>query len=504
MRSGQEYIASLRDGRRIYLDGELIRDVTTHPAFAAPVQTIAGLYDAAKDPARAPQMTCRPPELDGEVNAIWLIPRSREDLDRRRRAHQFWQDLTFGLMGRTPDHVASFLVGFAGAAEVFGRGGAQFADNVRRYYRRAATQDLYLAYTILPPQGDRSKPAHQQRNPHFYAGVVKERDGGIVLRGAQVIGTGAALANEVFLSSIVPLRQGDENYAISVVVPVAAEGLKLFPRRPYTTVGKHVFDYPLSSRFDETDAVVILDDVFMPWENVFIYKNIQLTQAQFFETPAHVLGNFQALIRLSTKLQFLIGLAQRICEAHGTDVLPPVQSQLGCLAAYAAAADAFVTAAGQDAIIDQFGVARPNPGMVNGGLVLQPMIVSGALNLVRELAGGGPLAMPSSAEMLLAGPTADDVREYYQSGHASAEDRVKLLKLAWDLIGTEFGGRQMQYEMFYAGAPFITQARNYAAYDWTRPRRLVEECLAQYGLPRAGDEPPRAGDRPRGGSGAAE
>ncbi len=486
MRSGQEYIASLRDGRRLYLDGELIRDVTAHPAFAAPVRTIASLYDAASDPANARDMACQVPEMDGTVNAIWLIPRSRADLDARRRAHQLWQNMTFGLMGRTPDHVAAFLVGFAGAAEVFGRGGTRFADNVRRFYRRAANQDLYVAYTILPPQGDRSKPAHQQKNPHFYAGVVKERDGGIVLRGAQGIGTAAALANEVFLSSIVPLRPGDENYAISVVIPVASEGLKLFPRRPYTTLGKHVFDYPLSSRFDETDAMAVLDDVFVPWENVFVYRDIQLTQAQFFETPAHVLGNFQALIRLSTKLQFLIGLAKRLCEVHGTDVLPPVQSQLGYLAAYAEAADAFVRAAGEAAVVDPFGVARPDVEMIYGGLVLQPMIVSGALSLVRELAGGGPIAMPSSAEMLLADPTAEDVREYYQSGHASAEDRVKLLKLAWDLIGTEFGGRQMQYEMFYAGAPFITQARNYMAYDWKRPGRLVEECLAQYGLPPAG------------------
>ncbi len=475
MRSGQEYLASLRDGRRLYLDGELIRDVTDHPAFAAPVRTIAGLYDAARDPANVRAIACHPPELDGEVNAIWLIPRSREDM-------------TFGLMGRTPDHVAAFLAGFAGAAELFARSGAQFAENVRRYYRRAAEQDLYVAYTIVPPQGDRSKPAHQQKNPYFYAGVVKERDGGIVLRGAQGIGTAAAFANEVFLSSIVPLRPGDENYAISVVMPMASEGLKIFPRRPYTTLGKHVYDYPLSSRFDETDAMIVLDDVFVPWEQVFVYRDIQMTQAQFFDTPAHVLGNFQALLRLSTKLQFLIGIAKRICELHGTDVLPPVQSQLGTLAAYAAAADAFVLAAGQAAAVDRFNVMRPSVEMVYGGLVLQPMIVNAALTLVRELVGAGPIAMPSSAEMLLAESTAADVREYYQSGHASAEDRVKLFRLAWDLIGTEFAGRQMQYEMFYAGAPFITQARNYLAYDWQRPARLVEECLAQYGLPQPAGE----------------
>ncbi|HWP34136.1 MAG TPA: 4-hydroxyphenylacetate 3-hydroxylase N-terminal domain-containing protein [Thermodesulfobacteriota bacterium] len=484
MRTGQAYLESLRDGRRVYLDGEAVADVATHPAFAAPAREIARLYDLAADPAHAAAATFRDPESGAARNAIWLIPRSRDDLEARRRVHELWQEATFGLMGRSPDHVASFLTGFAASLDLFARGGRQFADNVWRFYRKASAEDLYLAYAIVPPQGDRSKPAHQQEDRHFYAGVVKERDGGIVLRGAQGIGTAAALADYVFVSSIVPLRPGDEDYAISVVIPLNAPGLKIYPRRPYATIGGSLYDYPLSSRFDETDALVVLDDVFVPWEQVFVYRNVELVQAQFFEGPAHVLGNFQALVRLSVKLRFLLGLAKRICEAHGTDALPPVQSQLGELAAHAAVVEALVRAAAQAPVV-RGGVAWPDVEAVYAGLVLQPAICEAMLRTLRELAGGGLIALPSSAAMFTSEATAADVRRYFRSGALSAEERVKLLKLAWDLVGTEFGGRQLQYELFYAGAPFIVRHRTYRAHDWRRATRLVDRCLAGYALPGA-------------------
>lgn len=482
MRSGQDYVASLDDGRAIYLGNERVDRVSTHPAFAAAVRTVASMYDALADSSGSEPAGSEPGNPDGPARSIWLIPRSVADLDTRRRAHQVWQELSFGVMGRTPDHVASLLSGFASAPSVFAKGDPQFAENVRRYHAESADQDRYIAYTIVPPQGDRSKPAHQQSDPHFYAGVVKERDDGIVLRGAMGVGTGVPLADAVFLSPYPPLRPGDEDYAISVAFPVASKGVKIFPRRSYATAATSVFDYPLSSRFDETDSLLVLDDVFVPWENVFVYRSLELTQAQWSETAGHLLANFQALIRLATKLRFLIGLARRVTEMHGTIALPPVQGQLGHLAAYAATVDAFVHAAQTTAVIDEHGVARPNPEMVYSALVLQPTIVNTAVNLARELAGGGLIALPSSADAFRSDLVGEDVRHYYQGGSASAEDRTKLLKLAWEMVGSEFAGRQMQYEFFYAGAPFVCQARNYRFYDWSRPSRLVDRCLADYEL----------------------
>jgi 4-hydroxyphenylacetate 3-monooxygenase len=475
----------------VHLGGEVVRDVTRHPAFAGAVRTVAGLYDLAAEPDRATVMRRRSPELGEEISTFWLVPRSRDDLVARRRAHQAWQERTLGLMGRTPDHVAAFFAGFAGRPELFARAGAEWADRLLTYYRWAAREQPYLAYAVLPPQGDRSKPAHQQPNPHHYAGVVAERDGGIVLRGAQGIATGAAIADEVFVSSIVPLSPGDEAYAISVVVPVGTPGLVVYPRRPFATAGQ-AFDYPLSSRFDETDAMVVLHDVFVPWERVFVYRDVQLTQAQFFETAAHTLGNFQALVRLEHKLRFLAGLARAVCQAHGTDGLPPVQSQLGQLAAYAATVEGLVAAAAAEPMVDEQGVAHPDPRIVNAGLVVQQLMVSNAVALTRELVGAGPIAVPASAEIFRS-DAADDVRVHYAAGLTPAEDRLKLLKLVWDLVGSEFGGRQAHYEVFYAGAPFITQARNGRVYDWDRAADMVRRCLEGYGLDTGLEAGRRAG-----------
>ena len=280
--------ASLRDGRAIFLDGERVDDVTKHPAFAESVRRIAERYDAA---AESPDITtCLDPESGRRIGAMWLIPRSAEDLGRRRAVHRFWAEGSYGLMGRTPDHVASVLTGFAGWRQLFDRGGRQFGDNVVRFYERARDEDLYVAYAIVPPQIDRSTPAHKHPEPFLHPGVVKETDAGIVIRGAHSIATSVTMADWLYVSYITPLAPGDVDYAISLVVPVGAEGLRLLPRRPYATIATSVYDYPLSARFDEVDTTVVFDDVFVPWDQVFVYKNVELVTAQFHESPAHVQG----------------------------------------------------------------------------------------------------------------------------------------------------------------------------------------------------------------------
>jgi len=195
---------------------------------------------------------------------------------------------------------------------VFARGSDSFGQNVTRFYRKLLNEDFYATYVIIPPQVDRSKTAKDQEDAFMQVGVCREKDGGIVVRGAQMLGTASAISNYLFVSCIVPLQPGDEDYALSFVTPMDSPGLKLYCRPPYAVGKPSVFDYPLSTRFDETDALMVFDDVFVPWENVFVYRDVGLVRAQFFETPAHVLGNNQAQIRLTTKMQFLLGIARKI------------------------------------------------------------------------------------------------------------------------------------------------------------------------------------------------
>ena len=476
MRSGQHYLESLDDERHVYVNGERVRHVSAHPAFQGVTQTIASLYDAALEPSN--DMIFAEPGTGVKGNKVFMIPRSLEDLQQRRVAIQTWAKLTNGLAGRSPDHVGSFLAGFASAADIFG----PFAGNVSRVYHKLLSDDLYISYAIIPPQVDRSKTAQGLEDAFTQVGVYDEKDGGIIVRGSQMLATGGAISNYVFVSCIPPLRPGDEDYALSFVVPTDAPGLKLYCRRPYALGQPSAFDYPLSTRFDESDALVVFDDVFVPWENVFVYRNVELVREQFFKTPAHVLGNNQAQIRLTTKVKFLIGLARKVAATNRIDEIPSVQENLGELASLAAIVEGMVLASEASAVFDRNGVARPNPRFLYGAMGLQAELYPRVLHLLRQMVGAGVIQVPSSYRELVNPETESDIKRYVKSPGVPSEERVKLFKLAWDAVGSEFAGRHHQYELFYAGAPYVAKGYAYRNYGYDEAVSLVDAFLSSYGL----------------------
>src|SRR6266436_324239 len=247
MRTGSDYLRSLNDGRQVFIDGERVKDVTAHVAFREAARSLARLYDIAAAPQMRELMTFISPKTGEPVLRAYQIPRSHADLRARRLFSETWAEATFGLMGRAPDHVAGFFCGYASTPQFFAAAGQQFADNLVAFYEFMRDNHIYCTYAIVPPQIDRSKPAHQQSDPTLYAGVVKERDDGIIIKGAQQLATGGALSDFIQLSCIQPLQPGDENYANCLAVPVNAPGVTLIPRRPFATGATNSFDYPLSS-----------------------------------------------------------------------------------------------------------------------------------------------------------------------------------------------------------------------------------------------------------------
>lgn len=481
-RSGKEYVEALSDNRRVFVDGEYVSDVAAHPAFAGAVESIARVYDLVNDPANAEELTFPSPTNGAPVNLSFLIPRGEDDLRRRRVALRRIAESTFGLMGRGPEHVAGFLAGWAGRADVFAEGGPRFAENVTRFYQFVRDNDLYCSYAIVPPQIDRSKPAHQQADPHLYAGVKAEREDGIVISGAQMLGTGAAISDYLVLSCIVPLQEGDEDQAISVAVPIGAQGLKIYSRRSYAEAASSVYDYPLATRFDETDALIVFDDVFVPWERVFIFRDRKIATDQWNRTPAHMLGNNQAQIRFSVKLDLLAGLAMRVARMNGSEKFPPVRGVLGELAAHASMVSGLVYAQEQNCELDEHGVAWPGRAECFATMTLQSDFYPKLLHLVRDLCGGGVIQLPSSAADFANPEALADFERYVQSPGYPTTERVKLLKLVWDMIGSEFASRHQQYEMFYAGAPFLVRMRMSQIYDFDAADALVSGALAGYDL----------------------
>lgn len=478
MRTGGDYLAALSDDREIYVDGERVEDVVKHPAFAPICATVADLYDVAADPANG--MIYDSPETGDSANLIYSIPRSKEQLAARRHAIETWSRRTNGWVGRSPDHVASFLAGFAAHPEAFRTDAHDLGSNVTAYHERAARESLFLSYAIIPPQVSRATTAHAWEGDFIQVGVVDERDDGIIVRGAQMLATGGAIADEIFVSCIKPLTPEDRDFALGLVVPVRAPGLKLYCRRPYATAATSRYDYPLSTRYDETDALLVFDDVFIPWERVFVCRDVNGVRQQFFSTGAHILGNWQAQIRFAVKLQFLAGLAMKVARTNGSDRIPGVQEKLGELASIASLVESAVLAAEYAAEPDEAGMWIPRPRSLYGAMGLQAELYPRVLATVRDLVGGGVLQVPSSVEDMRNPALRTDIDRYIQSPGVPAEERVKLFKLVWDAVSSEFGGRHHQYEMFYAGAPFVAKGYAYRNYGFDEPVAAVDAFLNSY------------------------
>jgi 4-hydroxyphenylacetate 3-monooxygenase len=485
LRTGAAFLADLKASERtVFVDGERVKDPTSHPAFRAGARSIARLFDCAAAPGNRELMTYAVPETGRRAWRAYQIPRTHADLKAKRLASEKWAEETFGLMGRTPDHVSNFFAGFAAKPSVFAAAGQQYADNVVKFYEYLRDNHLYVAYAIVPPQIDRSKPAHQQADPHLYAGVVKETDAGIVLSGGQQLATGAVYADYLHLSCIHPLRPGDESYAVSVAIPLNAPGVRLYSRRAFAMHATSTFDYPLTSRFDETDCFVVLDNVLVPWERVFCYRNLALCWDQWWKTPSHLYGNLQAQARYATKLRFLLGLAKRMNEATGNDAAPPVQVEMGELAAFASIVEGMVQAQETMATVDDEGVLWPSRTALYSVMALQGEINPRMIDIVRELTGAAMITLPSSLADFENPESAADMERYFRSATTDARSRVALMRLAWDFIGTELGNRHQQYEKFYGGASFLVKMNVYRAYDFARAGNLVDAAL---GLPPVED-----------------
>ena len=302
----------------------------------------------------------------------------------------------------------------------------------------------------------------------------------MTVTGAKMLGTSAIMANEVFVTCIQPLREGDEPYAVSFAVPMNIPGLKVLSRKSYEENAASVFDNPLASRYDENDAVLYFDEVTVPWERVFVAGDVAMCQKQFHATPAHVYQNYQCQIRLVVKLRFLVGLARKIADANGITDFPQTRETLGELAAEAAMVEGLVLA--MESKGSHWGdYFVPDRHLLYSAQSLTQRLYPKFITTLRSLAGGALIMLPSGVDDL-EGELAKLSLEAQSSPTLSPIERVKFFKLAWDAIGSEFASRHTQYEMFYAGAEFVVKGHSFRTYDWDAATESVEELLASYDL----------------------
>lgn len=479
-KTGTEHIESLRDGREVFINGERVDDVTEHPAFRNAVRSAAALYDYQAAPENLELMTFQPEGSQRRINRAWQFPTSLDELIQRRKALEAWARQSYGFLGRSPDHVASALIGQRMGIDVFREHGEDRARALAEYVDHISKNDLFLTYVIINPQSERSKDWGEQEE-ELVARIVDEDSAGITIRGAKMLGTSSIMANEVLVANLQPLKPGEEDLAFSCALPMNAKGLKVLSRKSYEYSSTSVYDNPLASRFDENDALMYFDDVKVPWDRVFVYRDTDMCRRQFHDTPGHIFQNYQAQIRLTVKLKFLIAVARRLTETIGTINIPSVREQLGGLAAHVGMVEA--TLHGMETAGNHWNGTPyyvPHRHFLYSAQVTTQDLYPRIMNMIRELAGGAFIMLPSSVADWANPELKRIIRTTQRSAVMGPEERVKFLKAAWDAIGSEFGSRHTQYEMFYAGARFVTSGHSFRTFDWENATTMIDDLLNSY------------------------
>ncbi len=449
IRSGAEVIEGLRDGRQVFVDGERVADVAADRRFAGAARTLAELYDMQRDPARADAMTYASPATGAPVGLSFIQPASRDDLARRRVMVKHWADHTFGMFGRAPDFINVMLAGYAAAPEAFG----PYAENVRCYYARVRDRDLVSTHSLTNPQVDRSRDVSEQ-DRDLAARAVDETDAGIVVRGARMLATLGAFSDELLVmpapSYPLPETEAAKKFAIGFAVPVAAPGVRLIcrPAVVHQLAGSSL-DFPLSSRLDETDCMLVFDDVLVPWERVFIHRDVGVFNTLYRVTGAGLHMAHQFTTKDLAKAEFMMALAFAMVRTTRVDAHLHIQGMLAELINHVEVVRACLTASEAAAASGPGGTVLPAAGPLDAVRFLYPRMFRRSCEIIQTIGAGGLFMVPSFAE--LDGPVAADVERYYQAASADSRRRIKLFRLAYDATLSSFAGRQQLYEQYFAG-----------------------------------------------------
>ncbi|BAQ81326.1 MULTISPECIES: 4-hydroxyphenylacetate 3-monooxygenase, oxygenase component [Pseudomonas] len=484
--TGAEYLASLRDDREIYIYGDRVKDVTTHPAFRNSAASMARLYDALHDPATREQL-CWDTDTGngGYTHKFFRSAKSPDELRQQRDAIADWSRLTYGWMGRSPDYKAAFGSALGANPEFYGR----FADNARTWYKRIQEACLYLNHAIVNPPIDRDKPVDQVKD--VFISVDEEVDGGIIVSGAKVVATNSALTHYNFVGQGSAQLLGDNtDFALMFIAPMNTRGMKLICRPSYELQAGMTgspFDYPLSSRFDENDAILIMDKVFIPWENVLIYRDFERCRQWFPQGGFGRLFPMQGCTRLAVKLDFITGLLVKALQCTGSLEFRGVQAQVGEVVAWRNLFWSLTDAMHGNASEWMNGVYLPSTQALQAYRVLAPQAYTDIKKIIEQVVASGLIYLPSGSRDLKDPLLNQYLGTYCRgSGGMGHEERIKILKLLWDAIGTEFGGRHELYEINYAGSQdeIRMQCLRHAQASGSMKAMtdLVDKCLGDYDL----------------------
>jgi 4-hydroxyphenylacetate 3-monooxygenase len=482
LRSGSEYLSALKDGRKVYVGGELVSDVATHPSFRNSARSFAELFDRKRSAEHVDAMSFD--DADGRCSIWYLKPKTRADLRKRLEGHRRIAEWSHGLFGRSPDHVASFIAGLTMQPGLFDGNRKGFAANLSAFFERMKTDDLFASYCVIGPQGARNPASYQGRGNEGPAlQVVNETDRGIVINGVKMLGTAAVFSDVAWVGNLLPLASDQTRQAVTCAVPINAKGLSIWVRTPFDQHAARANERPFSSRFDESDGVMLFDQVEVPWENVFLLDDVSLSREMYFDSPSHVMGNHQATIRFLEKLIMLLGIAYKAAELNDVLQVQSVRETLSKLAAAEAGLRSMIAGAIEDAEDLESGHLHVNRRGVYAALLWCTGNYHLLVESVREMLGAGPFQMPADASFMSQPAMREAFDKYWVGAAGSAETRFRFMKAAWDYLGSELAARHGQYERFYAGPQFIHAFYNFGNCPWNDYKMRIERVMDAMVLP---------------------
>jgi 4-hydroxyphenylacetate 3-monooxygenase len=488
VRTNEEYTEGLRDSREVYYKGERIDDITTHPATEGMIETQGELFNLQSDPEYRDTLTYESPMTGDPVSIFYQMPTSKEDLERRRKATKLWMDYTCGVAGRANDFLANGVTGMAIGAEHFG----EFSDNVVDYYEYCRENDRCLTHALIDPQIDRSEAGsfrledETADRPGAIRKVDEDEDG-IVVSGARMLATLGPQADEILVYPFGYYGEDEEDQALAFAVEADADGVRQICRPQLSREDER--NHPLSSRFDEMDTFLILDEVHIPWSRVFIDGDIEACNGwrDKQKTAYSGLTYHQTSIKNLAKAEFAFGVALKLAESTGIDEYFHVESKLGEIATMITSIRGSILAAEAEAYeFPGTDYLIPEPRHLFSVTASFPDMYPRIIEIIRDLGGSGLIGVPAWEDLEADQPLSGDVETYFRGKDMDANKRLGVQKLAYELAISGLGGREELYERFYTGGPMRVKSNMYKNHP---NKEEIKERALEYGLQDAETRP---------------
>jgi 4-hydroxyphenylacetate 3-monooxygenase len=470
IRTGDEYREGLRDGREIWIDGERVSDVTVHPAFKPIVDVRARIYDMQHEQTYSDRLTYT--DGDKRLTKFYKPPREKQDwTDKVDAVDAVMKDIG-GVVTRVGDETIGEMWSLMDGRDVLAEFNPDFAANADRHIANVFENDVFHVSANTDPKGDRSR-APQDQDPDMMVHVKKETDAGIIIRGAKYE-TAAAYADQAFLKPTVGAWSNEtlSDYAVGCIVKMGAPGVRHICRSGFAGRTDPA-DYPLANRFDEVEALVVFDDVLIPWEDVFFYRHTKA--AQFIRSTLHRYSAFPYVLRLLYVADMMIGAAMLNAKQTGLDKMQAVREKLADLVCYREGINAHLTASIAMAETSPGGLLMPQQSMLYAGRVFACSQLPAMMHIARELCGGQICVTPNSAAFKAAG-SGDWLQKFYTLNNEwQAEDRRKLLAFARDLLNSDYAGHRLTFVQFAQAPHFNHLAAVYGSFDFSGPLDFVRK-----------------------------